>query len=215
MRPTAAESGEEALALLEHASQASASFALVLIDAMMPEMDGFMLAQAIQAHPALPGATIMMLSSGGQINDAARCRELGITRYLIKPIALSELRQVILMALEGRVISATPAASEPHPIRRTSQRPLHVLLAEDDVVNQHLAVWLLEKWGHTVVVANNGREALAMCEGGSFDLVLMDVHMPEMGGLEVTAAIREGEKITDGHLPIIAMTARAMREDRE
>jgi two-component system sensor histidine kinase/response regulator len=226
MKPTVVESGASALVVLERAREAGEPFALVLLDAMMPEMDGFGLAEAIQQRPDATGATLMMLSSAAQRVDAARCRELGITTYLTKPIKQSELLDAIMTALgaQGSERGAKTGRSEgraPSPEPRAAAKPLRILLAEDNAVNQTLAVRLLKKWGHTVVVAGNGQEALAALEREPFDLVLMDVQMPEMGGFEATAAIREQERATGGgadagaHLPIVAMTAHAMKGDRE
>jgi PAS domain S-box-containing protein len=227
MKPTVVESGASALAVLERAREAGEPFALVLLDAMMPEMDGFGLAEAIQQHPDAAEATLMMLSSAGQRGDAARCRELGITTYLTKPIKQSELLDAIMKALGSRLSALGGDRSVPSREPRAesrelrAKRALRILLAEDNAVNQTLAVRLLKKWGHAVVVAGNGQEALAALEREPFDLVLMDVQMPEMGGFEATAAIREQERATGGgtnagaHLPIVAMTAHAMKGDRE
>jgi CheY-like chemotaxis protein/HPt (histidine-containing phosphotransfer) domain-containing protein len=160
----------------------------------------------------------MMLTSAGQPGDGARCRELGISAYLTKPIRQSDLLDAIIT-----VIGKSPGKAEPVPLvtrhsLRETQRNFHILLAEDNAVNQTLAVRLLEKHGHTVVVTGNGREALAAFEKsfpGEFDAILMDVQMPEMDGFEATAAIREREKTTAAHVPILAMTANAMQGDRE
>jgi CheY-like chemotaxis protein len=218
MRPTGVVGGHEALAVLDQARKAGKTFPLILLDAQMPGMDGFALVERMKQIPELVGATIMMLTSAGHRGDAARCRELGIAAYLTKPIKQSELLQAILLAL------GTPAKKEArlplvtrHVLRESRQR-LRILLAEDNAVNQTLAVRLLEKWGHAVTVAGDGRAALAALEKtgfGGFDLVLMDVQMPEMDGLETTAAIRVKEKVTGGHIPIIAMTAHTMKGDRE
>jgi PAS domain S-box-containing protein len=218
MQPSLAEGGWAGLAAMEQAKDAERPFPLVLIDAQMPDMDGFTLAQRIKESPGLAGATIMMLTSAGQRGDAARCRELGIAVYLIKPIRQSELLEAILVAL-GRPSreGEQPTVLTRHSLRE-ARRKLRVLVAEDNVVNQELAVRLLEKQGHTVAVAGNGREALDALEKATsrgFDVVLMDVQMPEMDGLEATAAIRQKEKATGRHLPIIAITAHALKGDRE
>ena len=197
-----------------HAVAAATPYPLVLVDVHMPEMDGFELAARIKRAPELAGATIMMLSSADLAGEAARCRELGVAAFLTKPIRQSELLNAILLALGGVTLG-----DQRRPV--TSQSPehaprrLHVLLAEDNAVNQRLAVRLLEKRGHTVAVARNGREALAAFANDTFDVVLMDVQMPEMDGLEATAAIREREKTTGYHIPIIAMTAHALKGDEE
>ncbi len=214
MKPALAESGSAALAALQQATESGERVSLVLLDALMPGMDGFELATRIQHLPELTAPMLMMLSSSGQARDAARCRELGLASYLAKPIKQSSLLDAIMTALgaQGRT-ERQPASAlvvPQHPGPRIS-----VLLAEDNAVNQRLAVRLLEKLGHTVVVANNGKEALAALEERSFDLVLMDVQMPEMGGFEATRAIREKEQRTGAHVPIVAMTAHAMKGDRE
>src|SRR5262245_55068301 len=186
MCPTTAESGHAALAALTQARDLGTPFALVLLDATMPEMDGFTLAAHIKHDPTLASAIIMMRTSRGQRHDAARCQELGIGTYLTKPITPVKLWQ----AIERVLHPATPAVTlSPAGASRTSQktyRPLRVLLAEDNVVNQRLAARLMEKRGHTVVVVSTGREALAALAKEHFDLVLMDVQMPDMDGLEVT-----------------------------
>jgi CheY-like chemotaxis protein/HPt (histidine-containing phosphotransfer) domain-containing protein len=216
MRPTAADSGLAALAELRRAAAAGEPFALVLLDALMPGMDGFLLAEHIRAHPELAGATVMMLSSSDRAGDASRCQALGIAGHLMKPVKQSELLNTILTVLEA---SVRPEPKEPTSPGETAPpgRRLHVLLAEDNAVNQRLAVALLQRHGHTVVVAANGKEALAALEGEAFDLVLMDVQMPEMGGLEATARLRQREReCGDGrHVPVIALTAHAMKGDRE
>jgi len=218
MKPMLAEGGREALAALRLANDAGASFPLVLTDMQMPDMDGFALAEQIKKSPALAGATIMMLTSAGQRGDAARCRELGIAAYLTKPIRQSDLLEAILTALGKRSHEAgQPALVTRHSLRE-ARRTYRILLAEDNPVNQALATRLLEKRGHSVVVANNGREALAALEKTDFqgfDLVLMDIQMPDMDGFEATAAIREKEKLSGRHLPIIALTAHAMKGDLE
>ncbi len=221
MRPASAASASEALCLLRSASQARQPFGLVLTDANMPEMDGFHFVEEIRQDPDLKSAIIIiMLTSGGQRGDAARCRELGVAAYLVKPVRASELRTAVAEALAGNspTQQESPRTSlvTRHPLREArSTPPLRILLTEDNPVNQLVALRLLEKRGHRVVVANNGREALAALENETFDLVLMDVQMPEMDGFETTNAIREKEKATKAHLPIIAMTAHAMKGDRE
>jgi two-component system sensor histidine kinase/response regulator len=186
---------------------------------VMPGMDGFALAEFVLHEPGLAGSSILMLSSADRQADAERCRRLGIAGYLVKPIKLTELQQVI-----GKVLGfATQAGSAADRIpgslgadqRPSPARPLRILVAEDNSINQRVVVRMLEKLGHTPVVAGNGKEALAALERGQFEAVLMDVQMPEMDGFEATAAIRLGERETGGHIPIIAMTAHAMKGDRE
>jgi two-component system sensor histidine kinase/response regulator len=182
----------------------------------MPDTDGFLLAEAIKQDPAIAGVTIVMLTSAGQRGDAARSRELGIAAYLPKPIKRSELRDTILLALAAQSTEKDELTLVTrHSLRETRQGG-RVLLVEDNKVNQIVARRLLERCGHTVVVANNGREALAILEEAStigFGCVLMDIQMPEMGGFECTAIIREKERVTRFHLPIVAMTAHAMKGD--
>ena len=214
--PTIVDSGAQALTALREAQRLGKNFPLILVDAQMPEMDGFALAEAIKANPRWGAATIMMLSSAGQRGDAKRCRELGISIYLTKPVRPAELLNAVLTALGNAPVNdpAPPPLVTRHTLRENS-RQLHILLVEDNAVNQLLAVRLLEKRGHQVTVAENGKKALATLEQSSFDVVLMDVQMPEMDGYTATAAIREKEKMSGQHLPVIAMTAHAMAGDRE
>jgi len=218
MRPMLAEGGREALIAMRLAIDAGAPFPLVLTDMQMPDMDGFTLAERIKENPLFSAATIMMLTSAGQRGDAARCRELGIAAYLTKPVKQADLSDAISIALGKRSeVGVQPALVTRHSLRE-ARRILRILLAEDNPVNQTLAIRLLEKRGHTVVVAGNGREALAILAKAAFsgfDLVLMDIQMPEMDGFEATAAIREKEKSSGKHLPIIALTAHAMKGDHE
>jgi two-component system, sensor histidine kinase and response regulator len=217
---SAVSGGHQALEVMRQASEKSRPFSLVLLDAMMPIMDGFALAEAIKQQPRLAGATIMMLTSADRQGDVARCRELGVATHLIKPIKQSDLLNALQQVLglpaadvrEPAILS--PEASEPVPATE-APRSLHVLLAEDNAVNQRLVVRTLEKHGHTVVVASSGKEALAALDWQTFDLVLMDVQMPEMDGFEATLAVRARERTTGRHVPIVAMTAHAMQGDRE
>ena len=213
MKPVLAAGADEALAALE--AGGGVSFSLLLIDAHMPEVDGFMLVERMRTHAEMNKTAIMMLTSDGQRGDAARCRELGIAAYLVKPVVQSQLLEAILQVLGGKA----QAGDKPSFIKRHSlqedRRVLRVLLAEDNAINQKLASRLIEKRGHTVVVAENGHQALAELAKQEFDLVVMDVSMPEMDGFEAAAAIRAGEKATGEHIPIIALTAHAMKGDRE
>jgi two-component system sensor histidine kinase/response regulator len=179
----------------------------------MPEMDGFDLIEKIRSIPEFVALPVLILSSGAQRGEREHSRKLGAT-YLTKPIQPSELLDAILSVLSVRTDSpkeADRSSSSPMEERQT----MKVLLAEDNAVNRTLAMRLLEKHGHTVVVAENGRQAIEALERETIDLVLMDVQMPEMDGLEATAAIREREKTTGAHMPIIALTAHAMKGDRE
>ena len=224
MRPTTVESGRAALDILEYAEGVGQQFPLVLLDAHMPEMDGLMVAERIKQNPRLKGVTILMLSSGDSRDMEARCRQLGVTIYLRKPIARAELWEAIITALrrpEGQDVQGEETSGShdvyalPHHLGTTPRGQLCILLAEDNVVNQRLVVRLLEKHGHSVLVASTGREVLAVLAQQSVDLVLMDVQMPDMDGLETTAVIREQERQRGGHLPIIALTAHAMKGDQE
>jgi len=222
MKPTLTEGVQAALAALARARDAGHPFSLVLTDAHMPDYDGFHLAEMLMRQPERRCA-IVMLTSGGQRGDAARCRQLGIAAYLTKPVRQSQLRDTII-----RVLAARSLAPEPQKLvtrhslreeRRAEVAPpraaLRILVADDNPLNQRLAQRLLDKRGHTVVVAGNGREALAALEEQTFDLVLMDVQMPDMDGLEAATAIRQKEKSTGQHLRIIALTALAMKGDQE
>ncbi len=218
MKPALAEGGEQALELLHQARDNAQPFPLILTDAHMPGMDGFALAERIRQDPTLAGAMIMMLTSGGQRGDAARCRGLGVAAYLTKPIRQSELREAVLTALGHGPSPEVPSALVTRHSLREGHRALRVLLVEDNLVNQQLALRLLEKRGHAVVTANNGREALARLAETAFSgfhLVLMDLQMPEMDGFEATAAIRAREKSTGEHLWIIALTAHAIKGDED
>ncbi|MBZ5670422.1 MAG: response regulator [Acidobacteriia bacterium] len=215
LRATSAQGAEAALSVLHEAKRSGDLFRVVLIAAQVSETDGFALAEQIHHNPEMGGVTVVMLTSAGQRGDAARCRRLGVEAYLTKPLRQEELREAIQTALRGR----GPETGSSFLVTRHSlsgpSRKLRILLAEDNRVSQQLAARLLEKRGHSVVVAGNGREAMMALGKQSFDLVLMDVEMPEMDGLEATAAIREKEKGSGTHVPIVAMTAQAMTGDRE
>ncbi len=220
LEPVCASSAKQAVEHLRAATAAARPFSIVLSDLHMPDTDGFMLAAAIRHEPALARTMVMMLTSGDRPGDAAKCRELGISAYLFKPIKQSELFNALVATLginapEDHALPDVTAPLEGLPA-------LRILLAEDSRANQKLAVGLLTKWGHQVTVANDGAEAVRMWatppEGRPFDVVLMDVQMPEMDGFEATAAIRELESAMGGlsqHTPIVAMTAHAMKGDHE
>jgi PAS domain S-box-containing protein len=212
MRSTPADSGEAALAAVREAQDRGHPFRLMLLDVMMPGMDGFTVARHMQEAHGLTPPTIMMLSSSGEVGDAARCRTLGIATYLTKPVRQAALYEAILAAL-GRP-SSRRVVSAPTVLQALGSS-YRILLAEDNVINQRVGMALLEKAGHTVTLARDGKEALAALAGATFDLVLMDVQMPEMSGTEATAVIRERERAQGGHLPIIALTAHALTGDRE
>jgi PAS domain S-box-containing protein len=216
LRPVLAKSARKAMSRLEKALGAGVPFPLVLVDANMPEMDGFALVEQIRGNPGLAGAIIMMLTSASRSGDAARCRELGVARYLIKPIGESELLEAIQQAVRSKPPATAPSSQPGAEIPLPKQpRGFRILVAEDNRVNAMLAVRLLEKRGHQVQVASDGREALEELKKADFDLVLMDVQMPVMGGFEATAAVREMEKATGKHIPIVALTAHAVTGDRE
>jgi two-component system, sensor histidine kinase and response regulator len=214
MRPTAVEGGRTALQELEIANSTGCSFPLILLDGQMPDMDGFTLAEHIQKNPELVGATIMMLTSAGQVGDAARCRALGISAYLVKPIRQGELLDSIRHVLQKAPEKKSVPLITRHSLRERRNRA-QILLVEDNAVNQILATRLLEKRGYVVSVTGDGQAALVALEKDSFDLVLMDIQMPGMDGFEATGAIRAKEKLTGEHTPIIAMTAHALRSDQE
>jgi len=217
MNSSTAQDGEEALTKLSEAQEAGAPFALILTDMHMPGMDGFELIEKIRQRPGASTATIMMLTSAGHRGDAARCQELGVSAYLLKPIRQSELREAIARVLGAREQKGAIPLITRYSLQDAREAPdsLRILLAEDNPVNQRLASRLLEKRGHFVVVAANGREALEALEKGSFDLVFMDVQMPVMDGFEATTAIRKKEAASGMHVPVVALTAHAMKGDRE
>jgi two-component system sensor histidine kinase/response regulator len=218
MSPSAVEGGQAGLAALEQARQSGKPFPLVLLDGHMPGFDGFEVAEQIRRDPRLAGASIMMLTSDHQLGDSERCRALGISACLTKPISQSDLFDAVLTAL-GKRPQLIPAAVQTAPEDVEPDRcSLRILLAEDNLMNQTLALRLLTKRGHNVTVTSNGREALQKLEESDFygfEVVLMDVQMPEMDGLEATAAIRAREKEFHAHIPIVAMTAHALKGDRE
>jgi signal transduction histidine kinase/DNA-binding response OmpR family regulator len=215
MKPTLTECGPEALALLERADIKGTPFALVLLDAQMPGMDGFSVAERIKQNPRLSNSVVIMLTSAALRGDAARCLELGIKARLTKPIKRSELLQAIKIVLGPKSVTAERVSAVKIRSLRENGGPLRILLVEDNRVNQAVATLFLEKRGHKVVVVGNGRAALEALEKQTPDLVLMDIQMPEMDGLQATAAIREGELKSGKHIPIIAMTANAMTGDKE
>jgi two-component system sensor histidine kinase/response regulator len=178
----------------------------------MPEMDGFMLMEQIRERRISAAGAVVMLTSTGQRGDAARCAELGIAAHLTKPAGLSQLMEAMQKALAD---APAPASEITDQRMCEDQTGLRILLAEDNVVNQKLAMRLLQRHGHAVTVVDNGRAALNAVERELFDVVLMDVQMPEMDGFEATGAIRQSENGTGRHLPVVAMTAHAMSGDRE
>ncbi len=215
MRPAAVDGAKAALSLLMQAKEVKDPFPLMIVDRHMPEMDGFMLVEQIQNSPDLADPITVMLTSGGQRGDGARCTELGIAAYLIKPVLQSDLLAALSRVLGSRIAAPGLVQLITGQTLREDRMPLRVLLAEDNPVNQRVAARLLEKWGHVVVLAEDGARAIEEFQKQRFDLILMDVQMPKMDGVQATAAIRQREKITGIHIPIIAMTAHAMEGDRE
>jgi len=210
MQPSVVASGAAAVVEMLRAARAGTPFPLVILDGMMPEMDGFMVVEKIREHAELSGATVMMLSSAMPAGAAARCGELGVASYLTKPVTQAELIDAILIALGGAAEVMLPP-----PVAVRTSTGLRILVAEDNVINRTVAAGSLEKRGHSLVHAENGREAVAAVARETFDLILMDVQMPEMDGFEATRRIRELEETTGRHTRIVAMTAHAMAGDRE
>jgi two-component system sensor histidine kinase/response regulator len=214
LKPTLAQSGAAALSAMTLAAEAGNPFPLVVLDVHMPEMDGFTVTERIKADPRFSGAKIVLLTSGVQRGDGDRCRELGVSVYLAKPVGEVELLDAI-----GRMAPSakSPSRPEPAPLRPPdAETPrLRLLVVEDNPVNRLVAMRMIEKQKHTVKAAANGREALEMIENEDFDCVLMDVQMPVLDGFETTAVIRRNERTTGRRLPIVAMTAHAMTGDLE
>jgi PAS domain S-box-containing protein len=213
MLPHSVASGEEALLEIQRAAIEGQPYALAILDGQMPHMDGFELAEQLRNGAQQPPFTVMMLTSQGERGDAARCKELGISSYLSKPVSQSDLMDAIMTAL-GEPSNLQVDLITQHSLRE-SRRKLSLLLAEDNSVNQILAIRLLEKLGHSVTLAHNGREAVEHWRCGSFDAILMDVDMPEMNGYEATQLIRQEEEALGTRIPIVAMTAHAMKGSRE
>jgi signal transduction histidine kinase/DNA-binding response OmpR family regulator len=226
MKPMGVDGGVRALAAMTSMRASGQPFRLVLLDLHMPGLDGFEVAEKIRQDQSLAGATIMMLTSSQRKSDAERCRQLGVSTFLVKPIRQAELRESIARALRDpapvpvvvatRSASPAPPAAPPPPPngQHDKHNALRILLAEDNEVNRLLALHMLKREGHTVVIAQDGQEAVDAVRREPFDLVLMDVQMPVMGGFDATRRIRETE-ISPAHLPIIAMTAHALKGYRE
>ena len=215
MIPTAVSGGSAALTEMSRAAVSGQPFSLLVLDSQMPEMDGFDVAMRIRQRPELAASTIIMLTSNRRSGDAAVCRELRIAAYLAKPVKQSDLLKSFLTAVGAPTLTITPSQPPSDSPTAESPAPLSILLAEDNVVNQKLTARILEKRGHKVDVVADGQEVLEAMKGAEYDVVLMDVHMPNMDGFEATAAIRDGERQTGAHIPIVALTADAMKGDRE
>ncbi|MGA2116797.1 MAG: response regulator [Bryobacteraceae bacterium] len=212
-----ADSANSALALMRRRAEAGKPATLLVADAQMPEVDGFQLAEQVKGDPELAKTAIIMLTSAGQRGDGQRCRELGISAYLTKPVSRSELYETIALLLDCKAGDVPAPGTIAPGVIHTGQveRSLKILVAEDHPVSQKLAARMLGKRGHQVTVASTGREALAALQQDVFDLVLMDIQMPGMDGFEATAAIRRGERGTAKHQPIVAMTGHAMKGDSQ
>jgi CheY-like chemotaxis protein len=217
MQPEGAESAAQALALMQARMEGGDPFRVVLTDLHMPGMDGFELVEQMQQFSAAQQVVVLMVTSGEHPGDLARSREMGIASYLTKPVRRSELRAAVSGAMSnGKYLAAGGKAAEPRASRgsrpdiRLGRRSLRILLAEDNAVNEKVARAILEKAGHTVEVAHDGRQVVRVMAAGAFDVVLMDVQMPDMDGFEATIAIREMERSTGAHTPVIAMTAHAL-----
>ncbi len=211
--------GRDALKAIEGAAGENEHYDFVLMDGHMPNMDGFEVSKAIKNNPALGDTRIIMLTSADMKGNLGRCRDIGISGYLVKPVKQSELLDAIRMVMGGAVLEESVEKEElvtRDTIREVRQeRTMKLLLVEDNFINQRMALKMLEKQGHRVAVAEDGQQALDCLEEDSFDIVLMDVQMPVMDGWEATRAIREREAASGGHVPIIAMTAHAMKGDQE
>jgi len=213
LAPESVETGESVLHRLKQSNGTEADYGLVLLDAHMPGMDGFMLAKKIREGSQHSDIGLLMLTSAGQRGDAARCKELGVAAYLTKPIIPSELLRAMI-TVSGFIPQEKekPRSLITHYSLSESQKKLRILVAEDNIVNQKLITRMLEKLSHEVTIADTGKKAVDLWEAGEYDLILMDVQMPEMTGFEATAAIREKEKQGQGHIPIVALTAHAQKE---
>jgi PAS domain S-box-containing protein len=215
MQPVAVRSAPAALIEMKAAAAAGEPFPLVLLDAMMPEMDGFALAREIKQEPGLAGATVMMLTSAMRSITGGPAADLGVHSILTKPVMQSELLSAILQALSGNGLAARVQPPAPSSGVTPKAGALHILIAEDNAINRAVAAGLLGRKGHTLVHAANGQEAVDAFTAQKFDVILMDIQMPEMDGFEATARIRQIEDATGQHTPIVAMTAHAMTGDRE
>ena len=214
MKPMEADSGEAAVAAVENAIQKGTPHRIVLLDSNMPGMDGFQTTVKLRSILDFSAQIVMMLGSAAPQQDAERCLAIEVSHYLVKPVKLRNLLGIL------RTVTTNPedikeAVTPLNEFGEQIAPPQRILLAEDNLVNQQLAIRLLQKLGHSVTLASHGREALEILEKSNFDMVLMDVQMPEMDGFTATRAIREQERTTGQHLTIIAMTARAMKGDRE
>lgn len=215
MQVTDAESARTALSAMTQAQTSGASFSLVIMDSCMPEMSGFDLARHIRQDATLAGTKIMMLTSAGQRGDAARCRELGIEACLLKPVSKSQLLTAVSRILQQVPSDTAERSQQQPPTLPEHMGLLRILVAEDNLVNQTVILHMLEHLGHLPTIAHNGKQAVVALQTGLFDLAFMDVQMPEMDGLTATRTIRKAERISGSHIPIVAMTAHAMKGDKQ
>jgi CheY-like chemotaxis protein len=211
--PVAVKDGNQALTELENARKAGRPYRLVLLDLQMPDMDGFEVGRRIREDSNNSDLQIIMLTSVGMRGDSERCKDIGIGGYLVKPVKQSELLDGIMLAMDRPDEGKKPVITR-HTIQEARRR-LRVLVAEDNPINQKLAIKILEKRGHLVSVVSNGQEAIDASKEEYFDLILMDVQMPDLDGFEATGRIRNREEEEGGHIPIVAMTAHAMKGDKE
>jgi CheY-like chemotaxis protein len=215
MRPTLVDSGPAALLRLHQAAREGLKYDLIILDSQMPGMDGFEVLERVRADPELSAGTVMMLTSADRPEDTGRCHALGIAAYLIKPITQVDLLRSVREALGQDAANEATSGEEYRRPSRKSDRALHILLAEDNSLNQQVARGILEELGHSVVIASNGREAVEMFCKGTYQMVFMDIQMPEMNGYEATGEIQKIQEQSGSSVPIIAMTAHAMSGDRE
>ncbi|HYE74352.1 MAG TPA: response regulator, partial [Blastocatellia bacterium] len=211
MAPVAVGGAREALEKLTEAIALNDPFTLAILDVHMPQIDGFVLAEQISQRPELSNLKLIILTSAGQLGDTSRCRELGVAAYLTKPVKRDDLFAVVLTVFGQASAKEKKIAHAARPSSAANASQRRILLAEDNLVNQKLAVRLLEKSGCEVVIAGDGRAAVKAWATGQFDLVLMDVQMPEMDGLAATEEIRKREREMGEHIPIVALTAHAMK----
>jgi PAS domain S-box-containing protein len=211
MEPTTVADARSAMAALRQATPRE-RFDAVITDCQMPEVDGFMLAREIRGDARVRSTPIIMLTSMGRAEDVAECQRMGLDAYLTKPVKHSDLLDTLVSLFGSAARSATVAAASAAP--RPSRR-LRILVAEDNAVNRQLALTILGKRGHAVHGVEDGQQAVEQAAAGRYDVIVMDLQMPRMSGLDATMAIRDRERRTGRHVPIIALTAHAMRGDRE
>ncbi len=215
MRPSAAVSGPDGLSVAVAAADNHDPVQLMLVDVCMPEMDGFDFVKSVRSNPNIRESAVVIVTSSGRPGDSVRCKELGVAAYLSKPVLKEDLLEAIRKALGLRKEASARVSAFAQPVWQKSAKSLRILVAEDNAVNQAVIIRVLAKMGHTALLANHGKEAVGMSQAEKFDVIFMDVQMPEMDGFAATRAIRETEKMSGMHVPIYAMTAHAMKGDRE